>query len=126
LELRECNPDILDDLPAVRHALIETAEHIGATVIGHSFHQFSPQGVTGVVAIAESHLCIHTWPEYGYAAVDVFTCGDAINPEDAVDMIASALESKSRSVVSLKRGILPPESIQVQQPQPDLASASSV
>ena len=126
LELRECNPDMLDDLPTVRRALVETAERIGATVIGHSFHQFSPQGVTGVVAIAESHLCIHTWPEYGYAAVDVFTCGDSINPEDAVDLIATALESKSHSVVSLKRGILPPENRHTEQPQPDHAGASRV
>ena len=107
LELRECNPKILDDLPAVRQTLLNTAERIGATVIGHSFHQFSPQGVTGVVAIAESHLCIHTWPEYGYAAVDVFTCGDTIDPEDAVDPLVEAFGAKSHSVVSLKRGMLP-------------------
>ena len=64
LELKSCNPELLDDLPYLRKALMEAAEETGATIIGDSFHQFSPQGVTGVVAIAESHLCIHTWPEF--------------------------------------------------------------
>lgn len=73
LELKHCNADLLDDLPYIRDALLQAANKTGATVIGQSFHQFSPQGVTGVVAIAESHLCIHTWPEFGYAAVDIFT-----------------------------------------------------
>ena len=87
--------------------LTSPAERIGATVIGDSFHEFSPQGVTGVVAIAESHLCIHTWPEYGYAAVDIFTCGDSIDPEDAVPYIVTGLSAGDHSVISLKRGILP-------------------
>ncbi|MDA1096497.1 MAG: adenosylmethionine decarboxylase [Chloroflexi bacterium] len=107
LELRDCNSASLNDLQFVRQTLLDTAKQIGATVIGDSFHEFSPQGVTGVVAIAESHLCIHTWPEYAYAAVDVFTCGEAINPEDAVSPIVRALESRDHSVISLKRGILP-------------------
>ena len=107
LELRDCDSKSLNDLHLVREMLTSTAERIGATVIGDSFHEFSPQGVTGVVAIAESHLCIHTWPEYGYAAVDIFTCGDSIDPEDAVPYIVTALGAGDHSVISLKRGILP-------------------
>ena len=107
MELRDCNTQALDDLHLVRNTLTSAAERIGATVIGDSFHEFSPQGITGVVAIAESHLCIHTWPEYGYAAVDIFTCGDAINPKDAVPYIVEALGAADHSVISLKRGILP-------------------
>ena len=76
LELRTCNPELLDDLEFLKKVLLEAAVKTGATVIGEIFHQFSPQGVTGVVAIAESHLCIHTWPEFGYAGVDIFTCGE--------------------------------------------------
>jgi S-adenosylmethionine decarboxylase proenzyme len=107
LELRGCDPAALNDLPFVRQTLIEAAERVGATIIGHSFHQFSPQGVTGVVAIAESHLCIHTWPEHGYAAVDVFTCGDSFHPEIAADYIVARLRAADPTVISLKRGILP-------------------
>ena len=107
LELKNCNRDHLDDLPYIRSALLEAAEKTGATVIGHSFHQFSPQGVTGVVAIAESHLCIHTWPEYGYAAVDIFTCGEGFHPRKAAELLVQSLESAEHSITEIMRGILP-------------------
>ncbi|MQF48683.1 adenosylmethionine decarboxylase [SAR202 cluster bacterium AC-647-N09_OGT_505m] len=107
LELKDCNRDLLDNLPYIQNALLEAAEETGATVIGQSFHQFSPQGVTGVLAIAESHLCIHTWPEYGYAAVDIFTCGEGFQPRKAANLVVQSLESKEHSITEIKRGILP-------------------
>jgi S-adenosylmethionine decarboxylase proenzyme len=75
-------------------------------VLGESFHQFSPQGVSGVVVIAESHLFIHTWPEYGYAAADVFTCGNTVQPERAVEVLVRELESRNHSMVEMRRGLL--------------------
>lgn len=96
----------MDDLPYLRTALLQAAEKVGATVIGQSFHQFSPQGVTGVVAIAESHLCIHTWPEYGYAAVDIFTCGVGFEPRKAVPLVVESLQSAEHSVMEIQRGVL--------------------
>jgi S-adenosylmethionine decarboxylase len=107
LELKSCNPELLDDLPYLRQSLMEAARETGATIIGDSFHQFSPQGVTGVVAIAESHLCIHTWPEFGYAAVDIFTCGEGFRPRDAAALIVRSLESGEHSVTEIERGVLP-------------------
>ena len=107
LELKNCNRDLLDDLPYIRHALLEAAEKTGATIIGESFHQFSPQGVTGVIAIAESHLCIHTWPEFGYAAVDIFTCGEGFKPREAAKMVVKRLESEEHSITEIERGVLP-------------------
>ena len=107
LELKDCNRDLLNNLPHIRDSLLEAARKTGATVIGQSFHQFSPQGVTGVIAIAESHLCIHTWPEYGYAAVDIFTCGEGFKPLDAVDLVVESLECADHSVTEIRRGILP-------------------
>jgi S-adenosylmethionine decarboxylase len=106
LELRSCNSAKLNDLPFLRSTLLNAAEETGATIIGEIFHQFSPQGVTGVVAIAESHLCIHTWPEYGYAAVDIFTCGEAFNPTEAAHLIIQNLESKDPELSQVTRGIL--------------------
>ena len=73
LELKDCNPDLLNDLSFLRRSMIETAQDVGATIVGESFHHFSPQGVTGILAIAESHISIHTWPEYGYAAAVSYT-----------------------------------------------------
>lgn len=107
LELRDCNSKLLDDLPHIRESLLTAARDIGVTVIGDSFHQFSPQGVTGVIAIAESHLCIHTWPEYGYAAVDIFTCGEGFEPRRAVDIIVKSLESTDHSFTEIERGLIP-------------------
>jgi S-adenosylmethionine decarboxylase len=107
LELKNCNPKLLDDLPYIRNALIKAAEETGATIIGQTFHQFSPQGVTGVVSIAESHLCIHTWPEFGYAAVDIFTCGDGFKPREAAKMVVESLQSKDHTITEIERGVLP-------------------
>ncbi len=106
LELRCCNRDKLNDLPFLRATMLNAAEETGATIIGEIFHQFSPQGVTGVVAIAESHLCIHTWPEYGYAAVDIFTCGESFNPTEAASLIIEELESEDPELSQVHRGTL--------------------
>jgi S-adenosylmethionine decarboxylase proenzyme len=106
LELRDCDAVKLDDLPFLRHTMLNAAEETGATIIGEIFHQFAPQGVTGVVAIAESHLCIHTWPEFGYAAVDIFTCGAAFEPTEAARLIVAALESKNPEITEVVRGQL--------------------
>ncbi len=106
LELRSCNPEKLDDLPFLRHTMLAAAEETGATVVGQIFHQFSPQGVTGVVAIAESHLCIHTWPEHGYAAVDIFTCGEAFGTDAAVRLIIERLEAAETELTEVARGRL--------------------
>lgn len=107
LELRDCNPQLLDDLSYIKDVMISAADGVGAQILGESFHQFYPQGVTGIVAIAESHLCIHTWPEYGYAAADIFTCGTSIKPQEAAQFIIDQLESQEPSIVELKRGISP-------------------
>ena len=75
IELRRCENSLLDDIRYIKEAMVGAANEAGASIVGESFHKFSPRGVTGIVAIAESHLCIHTWPEHGYAAVDIFRAG---------------------------------------------------
>ena len=106
LELKNCNQEVLNDLAFIRKCLIETAEQIGATVVNQSFHQFSPHGISGVVIVAESHLCIHTWPEYRYASVDVFTCGESIDPKQAINLLTEKFGSKESSFLELKRGVI--------------------
>lgn len=105
LELRECNKAVLDDLKYLENALVSAAMEAGATVIDKSFHQFAPQGVSGVVLIAESHLSLHTWPEHAYAAVDIFTCGTTVKIEVAADAMIRQLGSKDPSVLEVKRGM---------------------
>ena len=106
LDLRECNVELLDDLPFIRSTLLEAAESMGATVVGQTFHKFAPHGVTGVVAIAESHLCIHTWPEYGYAAVDIFSCSERFDYRGTARALIAKLEAQEHSITELKRGVL--------------------
>jgi len=106
LELKMCNKEVLDDLDFLRECLNEAAIQSGATVVGESFYHFSPYGVSGVVNIAESHIAVHTWPEYGYAAVDVFTCGNNVDPEKAARLIVERLGAQSHSLIELRRGIV--------------------
>lgn len=86
--------------------MVSAAIDCGAVVLGESFHRFSPQGVSGVVVIAESHLSIHTWPEYGYAAVDIFTCGNTVNPEKAAEVLIEKLGAENPSLMEIQRGLL--------------------
>jgi S-adenosylmethionine decarboxylase len=106
MELRDCNRELLNDLAFLKTTLLEATEKCGATVTGECFHACSPQGVSGVITIAESHLFIHTWPEFGYAAADVFTCGSTVRPEIAADILVRNLESKNYSVIEIHRGLM--------------------
>lgn len=106
IELRDCNPEILKDLSKVKDALVSAAKEAKATIVDVSFHEFNPFGISGMIVIAESHLSIHTWPEYRYAAVDIFTCGDIIKPEVAAYFLINRFEAKTPSIVAMKRGIL--------------------
>ena len=106
IELKDCNVEVLNDVDFLRRCLHDAAEHIGATVVNECFHTFSPHGISGVLLISESHICIHTWPEHSYAAIDIFTCGDTVKPELAVNPLVEKLGSKNASFIELKRGIL--------------------
>jgi len=106
LELKGCDKEVLNDIGFLREALLAAAGEARATVLGESFHKFNPQGVSGVVMIAESHLCIHTWPEYGYAAADIFTCGNSVQPGKAAEILVGKLGSKNHSIIEMQRGIL--------------------
>lgn len=107
LELKECNPRLLDDLDYIRGAMVQAARDVGAQIIGESFHHFSPQGVTGILAIAESHISIHTWPEHHYAAADIFTCGSTFRPRQVAAILIQRLESKDPDITEVRRGLLP-------------------
>ena len=105
LELFDCDPDAINSLETVKAALIEAAKRAQATIVDVVFHEFNPFGIRGVVVIAESHLSIHTWPEYRYAAVDVFSCGDVLQPETAVTYLVEQFGAERASVVEMQRGV---------------------
>ncbi len=104
VEFYGCSPKVLNNKAEVEKIMNKAADLSGATVINSNFHMFSPYGVSGVVVISESHLAVHTWPEYGYAAVDIYTCGDDVDPWVAFDYINKSFESEFCSTMELKRG----------------------
>jgi len=104
-ELSECNPDIIGDLERVQRVLTEAAVKANAEIRERVFHRFYPHGVSGVVVIAESHLSIHTWPEYKYAALDIYTCGEHTNPWKACAYAAKEFEAGDSFLTVIERGI---------------------
>ena len=105
VELYGCNSEIINDLEAIRRLLIEGARKTGATIVGEVFHKFSPQGVSGTVVIAESHLAIHTWPELGYCALDLYTCGDEVDPWQGFHFLLRELQAEKYHAREIARGI---------------------
>ncbi len=105
LELFDCDFDAINNLEAVKSTLVEAAKRAQATIVDVVFHEFNPFGVSGVVVIAESHLSIHTWPEYRYAAVDIFSCGEILKPDVAASYLVEQFAAERTSVVELQRGM---------------------
>lgn len=105
VEYYDCNSEIINDVSQIESILLEATRKSQASIISHNFHKFSPHGVSGTVVIAESHVAIHTWPEYGYAAVDIFTCGETIDPWIIQEHIKERFESKNVSSLEMKRGM---------------------
>lgn len=105
VEFSGCNSEALNDVALIEKSMVEAAQIAGATVINSSFHHFSPWGVSGVVVIQESHLAIHTWPEYRYAAVDLFTCGDSVDPWVSFEHLKKSFQA-NYSALEMNRGSL--------------------
>jgi len=101
-----CDIKILNDVKLIEHYMREAVLKSGATIIDSTFHRFNPHGVSGVVVIAESHMALHTWPEYGYAAVDFFTCGDRVDPWKAFNYLSTKFKSANSSSKEIKRGLI--------------------
>ena len=104
VEFYGCSQEILGDASRLEKLVVKAAKDAGATVLNSTFHQFSPVGTSGVVVIQESHLAIHTWPEFQYAAVDLFTCGTSIDPWDSFESLRKGLESTYASPLEMLRG----------------------
>ena len=104
-EIYDCSAEILNDVKAVEQIMVRAALAAGADIREVVFHMFSPQGVSGVVVISESHLAIHTWPEHRYAAVDVFTCGDTVDPWVSCNFIKREFSAQRMEAKEIERGI---------------------
>ncbi len=104
-EFYGCPPEKLNNTDSIKQDMVAAALEAGAEVRETVFHRFSPQGVSGVVVISESHLAIHTWPEFGYAAVDVFTCGQTVDPWVSCNFLKQKFAAQNMTAREIKRGI---------------------
>ncbi len=104
VEFFGCKPEVMNDVSLIETGMVDAALKANATVINSTFHHFSPFGVSGVVVIQESHLAIHTWPEYQYAAVDLFTCGDTVDPWKSFDHLKEVFGATNYSALEMWRG----------------------
>jgi S-adenosylmethionine decarboxylase len=97
--------EVLDDLIVIETALVETIEKMGAKILGTHLHRLLPQGISGIVVISESHLTIHTWPERGEAAIDIFSCGDPEKARAALPLLINRLGASKSRILDITRGI---------------------
>ncbi len=105
VEASGCDPKVIGSIEKVQQILVKAAEVSGAQVWSISFSRFPPNGVSGVVVISESHISTHTWPEYGYVAIDIYTCGKQVDPEKAVVFAVEAFGSSTSHITEITRGI---------------------
>ncbi|MBI5525097.1 MAG: adenosylmethionine decarboxylase [Deltaproteobacteria bacterium] len=103
LDMKGIDRALLDDRARLRRTLVKAAKDAGARVLDARFRSFEPSGVTGVVLLAESHIAIHTWPDRGYAAVDLFTCGRQEKAQKAARALVAALGPTDSNVVVVTR-----------------------
>jgi S-adenosylmethionine decarboxylase len=111
VELWSGNGEKMNNLKYLEATMARAAQISGATVLKTAFQDFNPHGVSGVVVIAESHLTIHTWPEHGYAAVDIFTCGTKVDPWKAARFLQQELEAIDMEIRDFQRGLPPRQNV---------------
>jgi len=103
-DLYNCETRLLNDIDYIRNIMLEAAIQANCTIVSEHFHEFSPWGISGVIVIQESHLTIHIWPEYAYAAIDLFTCGESAQPWKAFNYLKQKLESDKNTFRDIARG----------------------
>jgi len=106
VEMYDCDPAIINDVELVESAMKQAVKISGARMVQSVVHRFNPHGISGVIVIEESHFSVHTWPEYGYCALDIFTCGTEVDYYSALDSLKEAFQSNHISVSEIKRGLI--------------------
>lgn len=105
VEASGCDPKVLEDAKELKRIMLEAAKIGEMEVRSTYFYKFSPRGVSGMLIVSESHISIHTWPEKGYAAVDVYTCDTDSKPEKALEYILKQLGADYAHITEIERGI---------------------
>jgi len=106
LELYQCDSETCNDVKKLEEIMLKAVEYAKATLVKTYFHQFSPYGISGTIVIAESHFNVHTWPEHQFMAIDLFTCGDSLDPDAAKDYLIAATKAERHDYKILDRGAM--------------------
>lgn len=106
IDFYECNLSILNDVTRIREIMLSALKMANIAYLEDNFHEFSPQGLTGVIFLRESHFSVHTWPEYRFAALDLFTCGENIDLSSAYTYLKNEFGAQRMSVFRVERGVL--------------------
>jgi S-adenosylmethionine decarboxylase len=115
-ELYGCDPASLRDLEGIVETVRRAAREAGATIVGDFANKYDKgEGVSYILVVKESHISVHTWPELGYAAVDIYTCGEHVDPWKAFNVMAESFNPKTVSVMEIKRGLMVKEAEEQQQ-----------
>ncbi|MBP2655267.1 MAG: speH [Firmicutes bacterium] len=104
VDMYGCSFENLDNLEFIRSAMLTAVREANMTLLDFSYHKFEPQGLTALALLAESHMSIHTYPEFSYAAIDVFTCGDHSRPDKAVAILKNLLKPEKTKITNIRRG----------------------
>ena len=104
LDVWGVKPELLREINFVQATMLLAAESSKVSILGAKFHQFEPEGVSGYVLIAESHISIHTWPANGYASLDIYTCGEKSFPKKAMEVLLKAFAPTKYNVLMISRG----------------------
>lgn len=103
VDLQGCPPENLERVASLRKVLLKAAEEAGFTVVGKSFHQFNPGGATGVILLASSHISAHSWPEFSFVALDIYSCSGKAKAKRAAEFLVKAFKPKKVFVRELER-----------------------
>ncbi|MDF2499405.1 MAG: speH [Anaerosporomusa subterranea] len=104
VDMYGCSFECLDDLDFIKEAMLTAITESSMTLLDFTSYKFEPQGLTAMALLAESHMNIHTYPELGYAAVDVFTCGDLSRPDKSVSILKQFLKPERMKITNIRRG----------------------
>ncbi len=104
VDMYGCSFDSLNNLDFIKTAMLAAVEEANMTLLDLSYHKFEPQGLTALALLGQSHMSIHTYPELGYVAVDVFTCGDLSRPDKALSVLKRFLKPEKTKTTNIMRG----------------------
>jgi len=104
VDMYGCSFASLDNIEFIKNAMLAAIKAANMTLLDFSYHKFEPQGLTALALLGESHMSIHTYPELGYAAIDVFTCGEYSHPDKAVRTLKEYLQPDKMKTTNIKRG----------------------